>query len=283
MNEQIEAFLAEMGSEHGHSANTQAAYRTDLDQLRTFLGTQGITGWQDMRAEHAVAFYNFLNERRYALSTIQRRLAAVHTFGTYLQKHGITADHVARGLTAPRQRRQPPRSLTIEQVDELLELPLRESSPERMRDRAMLEVLYATGMRVSELVACNLGDFQEDPVAIRCASRRGEVRVLPLEDAAATALEEYLSTARSALVRQAEETALFVNHRGKRLTRQGFWLIVKAYAEQLGIRDLSPHILRHSFAHHSLERGVALSDVQARLGHASLSTTQIYTREAARA
>jgi integrase/recombinase XerD len=169
-------------------------------------------------------------------------------------------------------------------VDELLELPLRSSTPEGLRDKAMLELLYATGLRVSELVALNTPDLDLPNHMLRCPgkshrdSKQSRERCLALSQAALTALEEYLDIARLQLLGPNDASeALFLNHRGKRLTRQGFWLILKGYAEELGLDNMTPHTLRHSFAAHMLNNGTPLRDVQEMLGHASLSTTQIYT------
>jgi integrase/recombinase XerD len=181
-------------------------------------------------------------------------------------------------IDAPRVDRTPPKSITAHEVDELLERALRSSTPEGLRDKAMLELLYATGMRVSELVALNQADLSLAEHTCRCVGKAGRERILPLSETAITALEEYLDIARSQLARSAAEPsdALFLNHRGKRLTRQGFWLILKGYADAAGLHDLTPHMLRHSFAAHMLSSGAELREVQERLGHASLSTTQIY-------
>jgi integrase/recombinase XerD len=170
--------------------------------------------------------------------------------------------------------------LTPNQVDELMELPQRVRSPERTRDRAMFEVLYCSGMRVSELVGLNIGDIDLSKKIIRCVGKGKKLRILPISESALTALEEYLDNAYSQLVmeKQSPERTLFVNHRGGRLTRQGFWLILKQYADELGVADLTPHMLRHSFAAHMITSGVDLRRVQALLGHASLSTTQIYSQ-----
>jgi integrase/recombinase XerD len=183
-------------------------------------------------------------------------------------------------IDSPKVDRYLPKSLSPGQVDELLELPLRDPTPERLRDKAMLELLYATGMRVSELVALNLRDLNMESESVRCVGKGGRERILPISGSATTALEEYLDIARTQLARGSSQKteALFLNHRGKRLTRQGFWLILKGYAESMGLGDLTPHTLRHSFAAHMLSGGADIRSVQALLGHASLSTTQIYTQ-----
>ncbi len=174
-------------------------------------------------------------------------------------------------------------------MEALLLQPTLTDSPEALRDRAMLELLYATGTRVSELVALNVADLVEAggaaeasaigrPLAVRCRGKGNKERIIPVADPAARrALDEYLRTGRPRLAGGSDEEALFLNHRGQRLTRQGFWLILKAYARAAGIADVTPHTLRHSFAAHKLKQGAALRDVQRLLGHASISTTQIYT------
>lgn len=282
MQDLVEQFLAHMASERGMSVNTTAAYRTDLDQLCAFLQDQAVAGWDLVSADHMMGFLLFLRERRYATSTIARRTAAVKSFFSYLAAQKLIGADPTDQLDSPKVDRYPPRSISQHQVDELLELPLRSSTPEGMRDKAMLELLYATGMRVSELVALDCADLSIEPAQVRCAGRAGRERHLPISETAATALEEYLDMARPQLARGSDEPtdALFLNHRGKRLTRQGFWLILKGYAEEVGLHDLTPHTLRHSFAAHLLGNGAELREVQERLGHASLSTTQIYTHHA---
>lgn len=278
MQDYVEQFLTHMSNERGMTVNTTAAYRTDLDQFGSFLRQQGVVAWVAVTHDHMLAFMLFLRERRYANSTVARRTAAVKSFFSYLTTIGlITADPTAQ-IDSPRVDRFPPRAISPHQVDELLELPLRSSTPEGLRDKAMLELLYATGMRVSELVALNLRDIDLTEATVRCMGKGGRERLLPLNETAVTALEEYLDIARSQLARGSEQKhdALFLNHRGKRLTRQGFWLILKGYAEEVGLDDLTPHTLRHSFAAHMLSNGADLRQVQELLGHASVSTTQIY-------
>jgi integrase/recombinase XerD len=280
MDEQVELFLLSLAEKRGLSANTTAAYRTDLEQFGEFIRERQIADWLSVGHEDIIAFLLFLRERRYANSTVARRTAAVKSFYAFLKSEKVIAADPTEQIDSPKVDRYLPKSLTPTQVDELLELPLREPTPERLRDKAMLELLYATGMRVSELVALNLRDLNMESESVRCVGKGGRERILPISGSTTTALEEYLDIARTQLARSsAQKTeALFLNHRGKRLTRQGFWLILKGYAEALGIGDLTPHTLRHSFATHMLNSGADIRSVQALLGHASISTTQIYTQ-----
>jgi Site-specific recombinase XerD len=279
MDEYLNQFLVHMAGERSLSNNTTAAYRTDLEQFRAFLESRGRTTWSSVDHDDMLAFLLFLRERRYANSTVARRTAAVKSFYNYLHTEGIIAIDPTEQIDSPKVDRFLPRPISTHQVDELLELPLRSRSAEGARDKAMLELLYATGMRVSELVALDVQHVDMANAVVRCVGKQGRERVLPITPTALTALEEYLDIGRPQLLRNASDTeALFLNHRGKRLTRQGFWLILKGYAEELGLSELTPHTLRHSFAAHMLENGAELRDVQERLGHASLSTTQIYTQ-----
>jgi integrase/recombinase XerD len=280
MDEQVELFLQHLTVKRNLAANTTAAYRTDLEQFGEFLREREVSGWLVVTHDDILAFLLFLRERRYASSTVARRAAAVKSFYAYLAAEGQIASDPTEQIDSPKVDRYLPKALTPTQVDELLELPLRQPTPERLRDKGMLELLYATGMRVSELVALNTGDLDMEAACVRCLGKGGRERTLPISGSALTALEEYLDIARSQLARGAAQKpeALFLNHRGKRLTRQGFWLILKNYAEELGLHELTPHMLRHSFAAHMVSGGADLRAVQVLLGHASISTTQIYTQ-----
>jgi integrase/recombinase XerD len=280
MDEQVEVFLQHLAEKRGLSVNTTAAYRTDLDQFCEFLRERGLVDWQAVAHDDMLAFLLFLRERRYANSTVARRTAAVKSFYAFLTAEGLVPIDPTEQIDSPKVDRYLPKALSPHQVDELLELPLRQPTPERLRDKAMLELLYATGMRVSELVALNLRDLNLEAECVRCVGKGGRERILPIGGSALTGLEEYLDIARPQLARGNAQKieALFLNHRGKRLTRQGFWLILKGYAEELGLGDLTPHTLRHSFAVHMINGGADIRSVQALLGHASLSTTQIYTQ-----
>ncbi|GAC1360531.1 MAG: tyrosine recombinase [Herpetosiphon sp.] len=280
MQDWLDHFFSHLKHERQLSENTSLAYRTDLDQFRSFVEERGVAEWAAVSRDDVWAFLLFLRERRYATSTLARRTAAVKSFCSYLHNNGVVTADPAADLDSPKVDRTPPRSITVKLIDELLELPLRSGGPEALRDKAMLEVLYATGMRVSELVALNVDDVNQASEQVRCAGR-GRERMLPVTGSAATALEEYLDISRGQLARGADEadTALFLNHRGHRLTRQGFWLILKGYAGLLGVQELTPHMLRHSFAEHMLANGADLRSVQTLLGHASISTTQIYQQQ----
>jgi integrase/recombinase XerD len=280
MDEQVEVFLQHLAEKRGLAVNTTAAYRTDLEQFCIFLADRGLTDWRGVSHDDLLAFLLFLRERRYANSTVARRTAAVKSFYAFLTAEGIVPSDPTERLDSPKVDRYLPKALSPLQVDELLELPMRQPTPERLRDKAMLELLYATGMRVSELVALNTRDLNMEAECVRCIGKGGRERILPISGSALTALEEYLDIAWPQLARSNPQKteALFLNHRGKRLTRQGFWLILKGYAEGLGIEDLTPHTLRHSFAAHMISSGADIRSVQALLGHASLSTTQIYAQ-----
>ncbi len=276
MHEQLARFLSHLSDERKLSTNTTSAYRTDLEQFSQFVAERGKHAWDRLDRDDVLAFVLFLKERRYAPSTLARRTAAVKSFCTYLHQGGVLATDPTAELDSPRVDRTPPKAITVNLVDELLELPLTGAGPEALRDKAMLELLYATGMRVSELVALDTSDVDLGSECVRCGGLKA--RILPISGSTVTALEEYNDIGRPQLARgnHRVDAALFLNHRGKRLTRQGFWLILKRYAEKLGVQELTPHTLRHSFAAHMLANGADLRSVQTLLGHASISTTQIY-------
>ncbi|NJP07696.1 MAG: tyrosine recombinase [Chloroflexaceae bacterium] len=278
MLEQLEQFLAYIADERRLTSNTTSAYRTDISQLQRFLDKQARTCWSQATEDDICAFVMHL-QQRFQPSTVARRIAAVKTFFAYLGNHGLIVTDPTMNMPAFRVQRCLPRAISADEVDALLELPLRSRTPDHIRDKAMLELLYATGMRVGELVALDCTHLHLDQRLVSCLGKKDRLRTLPLSHAATDALANYLHGARQHLLRNAEEdpAALFLNHRGKRLTRQGFWLILKNYAEELGLQDLTPHMLRHSFAAHMLNNGAELREVQALLGHASRSTTQMYT------
>jgi integrase/recombinase XerD len=217
-------------------------------------------------------------EKQYAASTVARKTAAIKSFCHYLANSGQLREDPSQSLAAPRVNRYVPRAISEQEVDRLLAQPRnapKTRRPDALRDLAMIETLYASGMRVSELVALDVDDVDFDTNQVACPGKAGRRRQVPLRLQAIEAIDDYLKNGRSSLA-DPDETALFVNHRGSRLTRQGFWLILKAYAEEAQIENLTPHTLRHSFATHALRDGAELRDVQQLLGHVSISTTQVY-------
>jgi integrase/recombinase XerD len=289
MHADIDRFLTVLTSERGFSNNTIAAYRNDLNQFTAYLQAPPeedhqtpVAAWPELTDAHLNRYLLYLHERQYKAATVARKTAAIKSFCHYLTEEGVTRFDPAASMASPRVEKYVPRAVTFEEVDRLLDQPAKKIETNRfesLRDQAMLETLYATGMRVTELVSLNVGDVDLDQSVVRCNGKGGRQRVLSIRPSAVVALTNYLSDGRPMLTAEGEE-ALFLNHRGSRLTRQGFWLILKSYAEQAGIGDITPHTLRHSFATHALTHGAELRDVQHMLGHVSISTTQVYRQVA---
>jgi len=281
MQDRLGEFLNFLSAEKGASGNTVAAYRNDLQQLADYLRSRGDGSHLDKVDRMLIQdFIIDLKQRKYAETTVARKVAAIRSFFAFLAAEGVIADNPTDGLASPPVGRMLPKAITPNEVDELLEQPCKRTTPEAKRDRAMLELLYATGMRVTELVSLDLANVSVDGLnpAVRCLGKGAKERIIPFHEQALEALQEYLQEARPLLVRNKNEKALFVNRRGERLTRQGFWLILKAYAKAANLRnDVTPHTLRHSFATHMLRGGMPLRHVQEMLGHANISTTQVYT------
>jgi integrase/recombinase XerD len=274
----VEAFLEHLEVERGFSNHTLSAYHTDLQQFYDFLKAErAFRGWGQVKREDILAFLLQMKERKYASSTITRRISAIRSFFSYLVREGAVKKDPSEEVELPKVVRRLPRVLSAEEVDELLELPGRADSPIALRDRAMLELAYASGMRVSELVTLKMVDVSLATGDIRCLGKGKRERVIPLSATAVQAIQEYLDLARPHLARTAQQDYLFLNRRGRPMTRQGFWLMLKKYAEEIGLFDITPHTLRHTFATHALRRKADLRAVQEVLGHASIATTQIYT------
>jgi len=282
MDEQIAQFLNFLAVEKNASDNTISAYRNDLRQFSDYVAAlRGSSQqWDDLTTEDLMGYVAVLREKGYKDSTIARKVAAMKSFFAFLAAEGIIDQDPTEQLKSPQVGKALPRALTPEEVDELLEQPAKRNTPEARRDKAMLELLYATGLRVSELVALDVTDvaLESDPVTVRSVGKGDRERVLPLPARAVDELRHYIFHVRPRLVRSRRELALFVNRRGERLTRQGLWLILKNYAKEAGLdAKITPHTLRHTYATHMLSGGMPLRYVQETLGHASISTTQIYT------
>ncbi len=277
MKRLINEFINYLSVERGLALNTLESYGRDLRQYSQYL-QQDDEASLDQATRATIADYLlFLQKQGKATATIARRLAALKAFYQFLVREKYLEKDPTAHLESPKLEKRLPRVLSIKEVELLLAQP-NPSTPAGQRDRAMLELLYATGIRVSELVGLNLADVKPDLGYIRCMGKGSKERIVPLGSMAVKSIREYVGPGRNRLLRDRDEQALFVNHHGHRLTRQGFWKIVKKYADDAKIaKEITPHTLRHSFATHLLENGADLRSVQEMLGHADISTTQIYT------
>jgi integrase/recombinase XerD len=281
VKEAVDNFLDYLAVEKGFSVNTIAAYRNDLHQLASFIEAEAakrgaIPPWAAFDRQAMMSYLLELKGRGYAAATVARKVAAVKSFFGFMVAEGIVKENPTEGVASSKVGKSLPKPISIAQVHKLLEQPTKSASPEAKRDSAMLELLYASGMRVSELVSLNLADLDTTGGYVRCFGKGHKERVIPIHDRAVKAVKDYLEV-RSRLAR-GEEKAVFLNRRGERLTRQGLWQILKGYAKaaELGT-EITPHTLRHSFATHMLGGGADLRSVQELLGHANISTTQVYT------
>lgn len=277
MQNYLQDFINYLSVERGLAPNTLESYGRDLSQYLNYLTEKKAINVQETTQATVVGYLLYLQAKGRATSTISRSLAAIKCFYHFLAKEKIIPRDLTVNLDAPKQEKRLPRVLSVDDVLRLLEQPdLR--TPSGIRDKTMLEVLYATGLRVSELVSIKLSDVNLEEGYLRCLGKGSKERIVPLGSVAVKYLKFYLDHARKFLVAAPGEDTLFLNHHGHGLTRQGFWKIIKKYAEKLNIADsITPHTLRHSFATHLLENGADLRSVQEMLGHADISTTQIYT------
>jgi len=301
LEDELDRFLVALASAENYARNTVSAYRNDLSQLVEWLKQRQppVNAWPEVSTEVLAEFVEHLRsmqviKRRGAVkpvaaSTVARKIAAIKSFFNYLAaSHAIDVD-AAMALETPKIAKRTPKTMTSADVERLLSAPGSGNSPKVLRDHALLELLYATGMRVSELVALQLGDIDllGECVYVRShidGPSGGKVRQVPISEAAALAVQVYVERGRAGLVKsEPAPVALFLNQRGQSLTRQGMWLIIKEYAAKAGLPyEVTPHILRHSFAAHMLLGNKAtLVDIQRRLGHANISTTQIYMQPVA--
>lgn len=277
MEKVIQEYISALAQQRRSSANTLGAYRTDLRQLADFLRRRGVGDWTVVTPALVAGFTLHLNERQYAATSIARKVAAIKSFFHYLYATGALAADPTNELDTPRVEKFPPTTLSPQDVARLF-ASVKLDTPSGLRDDAMLHCLYSTGMRVTELVSCDTAHLDLARGHIRCFGRNRRERILPLTLMAQRSLATYLADGRPAFAQKSEETpALFLNHHGHRLTRQGFWLIMKGYVRSAGVGDVTPHTLRHSFALDMLGRGMELRNVQELLGHANISTTQVYS------
>jgi integrase/recombinase XerD len=269
------AFLEYLSVEKGLSANTVASYARDIAKLFLFFKKEK-KAWKTVGEEDLVKFIQHQSRAGLSARSIARLISSVRAFYRFLAIDGVIKSVPTEGLKSPKFWFRLPKYLQVEEVERLLSQPSRRK-PHGIRDRAMLELLYATGLRVSELIGLKRQDLNLEEGFLICRGKGGKERIVPLGRSAAVAVEDYLGRARRSFVKK-DTDFLFLTNRGKPLTRQGFWKRLKAYAVQAGLDlKISPHILRHSFATHLLERGADLRSVQMMLGHSQITTTQIYT------
>jgi integrase/recombinase XerD len=284
MQEKIQDFLSFLEIEKGYADNTIAAYRNDLTQFLRYVeeqlrGDPEQSTWVEVGKDTIVGYILNLKEREYTSSTVARKVAAIKSFFHYLVAEGVLKGDPTATLDSPKVKKRLPKAISRSDIELLLAAPAQGVSAKAQRDHALLELLYASGMRVTELVSLDMNDVNAASGSVRVRGKKtsNKERVIPIGDRALDALQAYLDRGRLQLMRAPEERALFLNHRGQRLTRQGLWLIIKHYVDEVGIaEDVTPHTLRHSFAAHKLSQGKSLQDIQKLLGHANISTTQVY-------
>ena len=276
MEKQIELFLDFIKDEKKLSENTFQSYNRDIRQFKDYINTHNIN-YVEANKKDINSYLNYLKELDKKPSTISRHLASIRLFYQYLLKNGEVEEDPSDGIHAPKIEKKAPSILTSEEVSLLLEQP-KNVDLKGIRDKAMLEFAYATGMRVTEIISLNISDVNLVEGLVYCKTRT-KTRTIPLGKISLNALREYVEKVRNILIKDENEKALFVNINGKRLTRQGVWKIIKYYKEQAHItKDITPHVLRHSFATHLLQNGADLKSIQTMLGHSDISSTQVYMK-----
>ncbi len=275
MEQSIDRFITYLHNVKNTSANTEMSYRRDLKKVVVFLHSRGLTEMVDVKAEDLQAYIASMNEQKFAAATISRNIASIKAFFHFLCQENVITKDVSDDLKAPKIEKKMPEILTTDEVIRLLEQPSGDS-PKEIRDKAMLELLYATGIRVTELITLKVSEVNLSMSFIVCKDAHKE-RVIPFGMAAKNALMKYMSEARDKMLEDKSSDILFANCSGSSMSRQGFWKLIKYYSKKAGITtDITPHTLRHSFAAHLVENGADLRSVQEMLGHSDISTTQIY-------
>jgi integrase/recombinase XerD len=282
MKEDIKLFLNHLTKDKDYSPNTLAAYNSDLTQLSDFIQAQDATSGESLQQtllnkDFIARYMQELNEKKYSVSTIARKVAAAKSFIKYMVDQGKIKPEQAPKLASPQVSKPMPEPLSIADVRRFLAEPAKSNSLEARRDKTMLELLYATGLRASELMALNVEDINMKDSTIRCVKRDSSFRIIPVDTYVLKMIGEYIREVRQKLLNSEKESALILNMRGERLTRQGFWQIIQGYADKAGLGNkVTPRSLRRSFAMHKLDGGVDLQSVQELLGHAHISTTRAY-------
>lgn len=273
----LDQFLDFIALEKGLSPNTRVAYALDLQTFLNYLNSRGVHSINTVRREHITGFLLAQKDQGLSTNSLCRRLVAIKVFFRFLQQEGLLAGNITEAMESPKIWKILPGTLTYKEVERLLASP-DTSKPLGLRDRAMLETLYGTGLRVSELAGLSLNDVHFDEGYVRCMGKGSKERVVPIGERARLALRQYLDEVRPALSKGRSTAAVFLNYRGTPLGRKGIWKLIKKHARAAGItKNVKPHTLRHSFASHLLANGAPLRVIQEMLGHADITTTQIYT------
>lgn len=272
----LNSFINYLEHERELSKNTLESYKRDINQFIHFLRERQINDFEETNKTTIITYLLYLQKKGKATATISRNLASIRSFSHFLMSENHISKDPTINLETPKSEKKAPKVLSLKEVELLLSQP--DAITEKgIRDKAMLELLYATGIRVSELVSLDYTHLNLEINYIKCLSGNSKERIIPLGSMAKIAIENYMKNCRTVLIKEGLEQALFVNYRGTRLTRQGFWKIIKSYTQKAKInKKITPHTLRHSFATHLIQNGADLRSVQEMLGHSDISTTQIY-------
>lgn len=277
MNTYVKEYTSFMTDIRHKSLNTVESYKRDVTQYISYLDGTGVTDISSTTKTTVLSYLLYLQKEGRASSTVSRTLASLRSYYLFMMQNGVVKSNPTSNLEAPHVEKKIPKILSGEEVELLLEQP-KNCDNKGIRDKAMLELLYATGIRVSELINLDVSDVNVPMSFVRFKGGKKE-RIIPMGHQAKDALENYINNVRKYMVKDENETALFVNCSGARLSRQGFWKLIKYYQHIAGIEtDITPHTLRHSFAAHLLENGADLHSIQEMMGHADISSTQVYSR-----
>ena len=275
MEKEIKAFITYLHNVKGTSMNTEMSYRRDLEKVKHFMELRGIHETAGVSGQDLEDYVKYLQNNQFAAATVSRNIASLKAFYHYMVQEGIVTGDISEQLKAPKIEKKIPEIMSPDEVVRLLEQPSG-NSPKEIRDKAMLELLYATGIRVTELITLKISDVNMPMSFILCRDRNKE-RIIPFGTEAKNALTRYLDGTRDEMLENKASDVLFANCSGQPMSRQGFWKLIKYYAKKADIvADITPHTLRHSFAAHLVENGADLRSVQEMLGHSDISTTQIY-------
>ena len=275
MRQTIEAFILYLHNVKKTAENTAMSYRRDLNKWADYMESLNITDVNQITMEHLKDYIQYLDEMQFKAATVSRNIASIKALYHYMYKEKLVIEDISDCLRAPKVEKKVPEIMTMNEAVSLLEQPTGDS-PKEIRDRAMLELLYATGIRVTELITLKMSDLNMQMGYLICRDGSKE-RMIPFGNKAKNAVFKYMETARNALLVEYDTDVLFVNCSGQPMSRQGFWKLIKSYAKKAGIEsEITPHTLRHSFAAHLVENGADLRSVQEMMGHSDISTTQIY-------